>query len=1003
MDEKLINRGKTTLIQAHWCKIMILVILLLGSISPVFAMEWDNVKSYDQETKTATITNALGLGDTIAELKLETPLNVYVIPGKDRKVAEFTISNYQKDYDDAFKRIKLYNKEDMRRTNDRTFTYKYATYSSKEVDVYENVCDKNNKCQDIYQGKRIDTRTTWNTFTSLSELPEGDVRVGIFTDVYEDDYIEWIPTFFGVEIDEWATWSDSLTVDLERYWKFDENTSTTAVDSVNGDDLTVIGTHWSAGKINAGYNVTGENSPTTFNADTSKNLTINMWIKKLATNDWEGGFHILLSNQPDNTAAGAGRISWLTQNNPVMRMNLNDDGGSNNFEWTQAVGTWNMTTIRLNHTAVSFFVDGVVQDVEAITNFDGLNVPLEFFSDTGGTNPISETTIDEVGIWSRALSESEISDLWNSGAGLEYPTNPSVTLNAPADEFETISNDLTFNCTAEDSTNTTNVTLYLEGVANYTELAGTGTTAELYYTITDIGSGTYNWTCSARDNDNLIGWASSNRSFTIAEIAFSGANYSSSVVEGSSNSFSINVNHTSSNWNLITNNLYYNNTFYPTTKSGTGDDVTFTSSIEAPNVETTTNKSFYWRVGLTNATGTYYHNSSWYNQTISIINMSLCDNPYTVHFMNMTLYNEQTLVEMNGTVSLTFSYKETTASDAFENSFTYSNTTGTKSHYDFCIDPADKTYSIDSVLEYTAPGYVNKFFNFNDVDFTNDTTVFGLYLLNESDSTSFIISVKDASYQAKAEVDVYVQRFDAGSDTWFTSEIATTDSSGNAIAHIYTEDAVYRFKIYEDGVLIYTTTSGVISCPSTPCTVTIIIGDTFEGGLSPYILSDIDATMEYNKVSQTITYTYEDTNTSFTQGRLYVVRMAPGEVDIEPVCNTTSALSTAVLTCDLSSETNGTYISTGFITRDYEFVVLRNAYDKIRDIVGVIGYDGVLWSIFLLIGIVMVGIYRPSLGIIFGVIGVIMMWLLQLVSISYTALVAVVGIGIILLLEVRKQ
>ena len=59
--------------------------------------------------------------------------------------------------------------------------------------------------------------------------------------------------------------------------------------------------------------------------------------------------------------------------------------------------------------------------------------------------------------------------------------------------------------------------------------------------------------------------------------------------------------------------------------------------------------------------------------------------------------------------------------------------------------------------------------------------------------------------------------------------------------------------------------------------------------------------------------------------------------------------------------------------------------------------------IFLLIGILMLGVYRPSLGIIFGIIGVFLMSLLGLMQITITALVALIGVAIILLIEVKKQ
>ena len=48
--------------KAIWWTLLIVAILNINLIS---AWEWDNVKDYDEETKTITITNALGLGDDI--------------------------------------------------------------------------------------------------------------------------------------------------------------------------------------------------------------------------------------------------------------------------------------------------------------------------------------------------------------------------------------------------------------------------------------------------------------------------------------------------------------------------------------------------------------------------------------------------------------------------------------------------------------------------------------------------------------------------------------------------------------------------------------------------------------------------------------------------------------------------------------------------------------------------------------------------------------------------
>jgi len=69
-------------------KLLLYIIIGMFMISFTTALEFDNVKNYDEVTKTVTITNAFGFGDDIATVKLNTPLINYVMRGEDRLVAE---------------------------------------------------------------------------------------------------------------------------------------------------------------------------------------------------------------------------------------------------------------------------------------------------------------------------------------------------------------------------------------------------------------------------------------------------------------------------------------------------------------------------------------------------------------------------------------------------------------------------------------------------------------------------------------------------------------------------------------------------------------------------------------------------------------------------------------------------------------------------------------------------------------------------------------------------
>ena len=86
------------------------IIIGIFLISSVTSYEFDNLKTYDDTTKTVTITNSflkLFDLDEVATIKLVSDLNVLVIAGEDRKVAEIEINNFADGYEDALKKIRF--------------------------------------------------------------------------------------------------------------------------------------------------------------------------------------------------------------------------------------------------------------------------------------------------------------------------------------------------------------------------------------------------------------------------------------------------------------------------------------------------------------------------------------------------------------------------------------------------------------------------------------------------------------------------------------------------------------------------------------------------------------------------------------------------------------------------------------------------------------------------------------------------------------------------------
>jgi len=194
------------------------LILLVGMVF-VLALE-NNTKTYEEETRTITINNE---GIEVATIKLNTPLVYNVIRGKDRLVAEFTVNNFD-DYSNVFNDMEFYNIKNNMNKFDREFNYKYKKNLSFEiVSDYETICidgeelvngSISRECHQELKGTHQEEKFEWVILDKKNDLKKGNITIGIFTDVLPNEKVEWIPTMFGVRIDEWAEWD---SVDYFEY------------------------------------------------------------------------------------------------------------------------------------------------------------------------------------------------------------------------------------------------------------------------------------------------------------------------------------------------------------------------------------------------------------------------------------------------------------------------------------------------------------------------------------------------------------------------------------------------------------------------------------------------------------------------------------------------------------------------------------------------------------------------------------------------------------------
>ena len=211
---------------------------------------------------------------------------------------------------------------------------------------------------------------------------------------------------------------------LISYWDMDES-SGTVIDSLNVSNGTNNGaTPNVAGKINTAYDFDGVADDISLGSDDSlfptDKITVSSWIKVegqsgtqiiLSTEVSDNGWQVRVYDNGDGTFDFASRIkttsAYTTARESVNHLNIDT--------WYFVVMTWDGSNIKL-------YINGTLEETVALTGTIVYGTPSCVMGDAPRNIGLNfDGILDEVGIWNRTLTSTEISDLYNSGDGLSYP------------------------------------------------------------------------------------------------------------------------------------------------------------------------------------------------------------------------------------------------------------------------------------------------------------------------------------------------------------------------------------------------------------------------------------------------------------------------------------------------------------------------------------------------------------------------------------------------------
>jgi len=527
---------------------LFVILFLVGTVSAEW--EWDNVRDYDPETRTITITNALGLGTELSKITLVTP-DLFYVPKGYQKVAEFDV-NSKDDYQNVFNSMEFLDMNDNNARVYRNFDYKILVkIGEEEVIDYATVCDPEKAtptsslpgCTLEEVGSHIEDITEWQIIDQSNGLNHGTHKISIWTNVQEGDYIDWIPTLYGERIPEWAGWTTALTVGLKMYWTLNESSSP-LIDSAPG------GLHDSIGNIlnpNFGF-ASGINASYTDFQETRSGVRVGPILDGASqlTANWSLSVW-LNATTPNGTVT---QIWGNAQGSP--RFQIAWSNSSSTVAYESGVSTivcsitglaeheWQHMALVRNTSGTHIYANGVLCGNTTGDDFPNTEFGVGCLEDGAPTciNDWFNGGIDEFSIWNRSLTTAEIENLatgitFGNGSAINPPgpggLSGSVELLAPVNA--TLTSSTTLNFTANSTVlngNLSNSTLRVWFINHtlHSEISnlssGEDLTNTTSFTVTGLNDGTYVWnvfTNFSNFTDTLTNISLNNNTFTISTTA----------------------------------------------------------------------------------------------------------------------------------------------------------------------------------------------------------------------------------------------------------------------------------------------------------------------------------------------------------------------------------------------------------------------------------------------------------------------------------------------------
>lgn len=235
----------------------------------------------------------------------------------------------------------------------------------------------------------------------------------------------------------------ALTDSLVAYYKLDETGTSNASDS-SGSGLTLTNTGpwtYATGKINNGFDG-GATNTTKWGVNATSwslgngSMSMSCWVN-VTTAPTSGNIVCMMSSFNGATDVYYGLEYWNTAGLTIKGRRGKFGVGDESVDSVQTMttGTWYHLVFTYDGANGNLYVNGSLAAGPTAMSGDGSSSNTTgayvggSVQDGFGTAHIPFSgLIDEVGVWTRAITSTEVTTLYNGGAGLQYPFSTGTTV-----------------------------------------------------------------------------------------------------------------------------------------------------------------------------------------------------------------------------------------------------------------------------------------------------------------------------------------------------------------------------------------------------------------------------------------------------------------------------------------------------------------------------------------------------------------------------------------------